>query len=161
MEIAAEFQIVPMVIDDYDEVLALWQRTEGMGLDLEDADSREGFTLYLRRNPGMCFTARVDGQLAGTALCGHDGRRGYLTHLAVAPEFRRRGIGSALIDRCLAMLRAEGIARCNIFVFADNETGRCFWERRGWMAYPNVTLMQTVTDSAKTMSLLAGTGGEK
>jgi len=156
-----EFEIIPMTVDEYDKVLALWQRTEGMGLDLEDADSREGFALYLRRNLGTCFTARVDGRLAGTVLCGHDGRRGYLTHLAVATEFRRRGIGSALIDRCLAILRAEGIARCNIFVFDNNETGRRFWERRGWMLYPTVSLMQTVTDGTKTMSLLTSTGDGK
>lgn len=73
--------IAAMRLADFDEVLALWQRTEGVGLN--ESDTRENIASYLQRNPGMSFVARdPDGKLIGAVLCGHEGRRGYLHHLA-------------------------------------------------------------------------------
>jgi hypothetical protein len=47
------FMLVPFAISDFDEVLALWQRTEGVGLN--ESDTRENIAGYLPRNPGMSF----------------------------------------------------------------------------------------------------------
>jgi ribosomal protein S18 acetylase RimI-like enzyme len=74
-------------------------------------------------------------------LCGHDGRRGYLQHLAVAPDARHKGIGRALVDRCLTTLADDGITRCHIFVYTDNETGLGFWESAGWFRRGNLLIM--------------------
>jgi len=137
--------ISPMSINDYDEVLALWQHTDGVGLDLDDADSRENINLYLQRNPGMSFIARAGSQLIGAVLCGHDGRRGFLHHLAVDPAFRKQGLGHLLVEHCLGALRNCGITRCYIMVFADNAAGQCFWNNAGWHAREDLLLMQAVT----------------
>ena len=51
-------------IDTYDDALALWQQSEGVGLS--DADSREGIAAYLGRNPGMSFIAATNGRVVGT-----------------------------------------------------------------------------------------------
>src|SRR5512135_3277007 len=99
-----------MTIDDYAAAYALWQNSEGIGLS--SADSRDGIAHLLQRNPGLSCVAEEDGILAGAVLCSTDGRRGYLHHLAVAPQFRRRGIGRALVDHSLECLRREGIQKC-------------------------------------------------
>lgn len=65
------------------------------------------------------------------ALCGHDGRRGFLYRLAVAHEQRRSGLATALVEHALAALRAEGIPRCMLFVLADNDAAAGFWESVG------------------------------
>jgi N-acetylglutamate synthase len=97
MDKAMNCDIVPMTIADYDEVIKLWQNVEGVGLhDYED--SREGISFYLDRNPGLSFVARQAGLLVGAVLCGHDGRRGSINHLAVALEFRMHSIGKMLVD---------------------------------------------------------------
>lgn len=139
-------QIVPMTIDDYDDAIALWQRTPGIGLHLDNADSREQIARYLRRNDGMSFVVRNDDRLIGVVMCGHDGRRGYLHHLAVDDACRQLGIGSALIARCLAALRDEGISHCNINVYVDNLSGRDFWARRGWWERSDLVVMQTACE---------------
>ncbi|MHB9022878.1 MAG: GNAT family N-acetyltransferase [Armatimonadota bacterium] len=139
-----DYMIRPMTIDDYDDALALWQRTEGMWLDTDDVDSREAIAYFLRRNAGLSFIARCDGTLIGAVLCGHDGRRGYLNHLAVDQHHRRRGIGSALAQRSLAGLHAAGISRCNLIVLGENEAGRHFWLQRGWVERMNTVRMQRV-----------------
>ncbi len=127
--------------DDYTEVLALWQSCEGIGLS--DSDSREAIAAYLARNPGMSSVARQpDGRLVGAVLCGDDGRRGYLHHLAVPPDSRGRGIGSALLARCFERLAARGIPKCNVFLFADNEAGREFWQHGGWSSRPDLEILQ-------------------
>jgi len=127
--------ISKMTISDYPTVLALWRSVEGVGLHEEESDSPEGIARYLARNPGMSFVARIHGQTVGAVLCGHDGRRGYLNHLAVAASQRRKGIATALIGRCLRALGREGIAKCNLFVFAANEPATAFWRRLGWRDY--------------------------
>jgi putative acetyltransferase len=139
-----EIEIAEMAMGDYEEVAALWERTEGVGLD-QDSDCAEKVRLYLERNPGLSFVARLDGKLVGAVLCGHDGRRGYLHHLAVEENCRRAGIGSALVDRCLGGLGAAGIAKCNIFLFGDNELGSRFWSATGWNARRDLVFMQKWT----------------
>ncbi|MFQ5903472.1 MAG: GNAT family N-acetyltransferase [Candidatus Binatia bacterium] len=71
-----------MALQDYDEVLALWQTSEGVGLS--DADLEEGVARFLDRNPGLSFVALDGEHLVGAVLCGHDGRRGYIHHLVVS-----------------------------------------------------------------------------
>jgi GNAT superfamily N-acetyltransferase len=89
----------PMTIADYDAVAGL---LDGIpGVRLRDADSIEGVARYLDRNPGMSFVAEADAGVAGCLFGGHDGRRGYLNHLAVAPTYRRRGIATRLVSHAL------------------------------------------------------------
>jgi ribosomal protein S18 acetylase RimI-like enzyme len=87
-------------IEDYDAVVTLWRRSEGVGLN--ESDTREAIAAFLRRNPRLSFVAQKRGRIIGIVLCGHDGRRGYLHHLAVSKHHRQRGIGRQLVVACLA-----------------------------------------------------------
>jgi ribosomal protein S18 acetylase RimI-like enzyme len=130
----------PFRMEDYDPVFALWQRCEGVGLGA--SDTRAAIAAYLRRNPGLSFVAQMKSRLVGAVLCGHDGRRGYLHHLAVSKRHRRAGLGRRLVDICLERLRRIDIQKCNIFVFADNVEGMTFWTRTGWTPRPDLSLLQ-------------------
>lgn len=122
--------IIPLGIEDYDSVYAFWHTVEGMGLS--DADSRDSLKAYLDRNPGMSMVAKDGDTIAATALCGHDGRRGYIHHLAVAPSYRGRGLGKDIVERCKDVLRKEGIQKCHIFIYSNNEEGKEFWRSVNW-----------------------------
>jgi ribosomal protein S18 acetylase RimI-like enzyme len=140
-----DYTIRQMMLDDYDRAYALWRTADGVCLDEED--SRDGIALYLRRNQGLCFVAIVGEQLVGTVLCGHEGRRGILRHLVVAPDFRGKGIARDLINHCRAALAREGIRKCNIFVLDSNVEGRRFWEHMGWrLLEDDFRLMQIPTE---------------
>jgi GNAT superfamily N-acetyltransferase len=65
-------------------------------------------------------------------MSGHDGRRGYLQHLLVLPNFRRQGISTALVNQCLDGLEAVGIKKSHIDVLKTNETGASYWTHKGW-----------------------------
>jgi ribosomal protein S18 acetylase RimI-like enzyme len=128
-----------MTEDDYDAVHALWKATPGIGLS--EADERRNIASFLVYNRGLSFVAETDGKLAGAVLGSFDGRRGYLHHLAVAPDVRRAGIGRKLVARSLEALRARGVRRCHIFVMADNADGQRFWERVGWFRRNDLLVM--------------------
>jgi ribosomal protein S18 acetylase RimI-like enzyme len=132
------FTIREMTIADYEDVLALWRATPGLGLS--EADGRQPIARFLQCNRGLSFVALAAGETAGAVLGCTDGRRGYLHHLAVAPERRRLGMGRALVERSLAAMRERGLRRCHIFVYADNRDGREFWERTGWFERKDLVL---------------------
>jgi ribosomal protein S18 acetylase RimI-like enzyme len=133
------FTIREMAEGDYDAVYALWKATPGIGLS--EADERRNIASFLAHNRGLSFVAEADSRLAGAVLGSFDGRRGYLHHLAVAPEHRRAGVGSALVARSLDALRGHGVRRCHIFVMAGNAEGQRFWERIGWFRRHDLLVM--------------------
>ena len=120
-----------MTIDDYEKLFEMWQNTPNMGLRSLD-DSKEGISLFLKRNPTTNFVAYDDDKLIGTILCGHDGRRGYIYHTVVLPEYRRQGIATNLVDMAVKALQEEGITRVCLNVMETNEQGKKFWIDRGW-----------------------------
>jgi len=124
------FAVRPMRIDDYDAVMALMKQTPG--ISMRDADSRDATVRYLTRNPDLSFVAEAEGACVGCVMAGHDGRRGYMQHLVVLPTHRRRGIASALVERCLAALEVVGIQKTHIDVLKTNTDGTAYWQRQGW-----------------------------
>ena len=135
-----------MNIDDYEPVYSLWGDIEGIGLS--DADSKEGIKRFLARNPGLSFIAMDGEQIVGAALCGHDGRRGYIHHLVVTKSHRKQGIGKSLVGRCMYALMRIGIAKCHLFVYGDNQEAIRFWNKVGWTERVELMMMsQHLADS--------------
>jgi ribosomal protein S18 acetylase RimI-like enzyme len=130
-----------MSIQDYAEVSAFWAGIAGLGIHLEDVDSREYIKRYLVRNPGLSFVARSACRVIGTVLCGHDGRRGILYHLAVDPDYRELGVGRDLVNHCLRALAKAGINKCYIFIFSNNTKAKSFWRKIGWSRYEGLDAM--------------------
>jgi ribosomal protein S18 acetylase RimI-like enzyme len=125
-----EIQTREFRIEDYQEAIELWNRIEG--LDIAEGDDRETIRRFLQRNPGLSRVAMNDAAMVGAVLCGHDGRRGYVYHLAVDPTYRGQGVGRRLIAECLAGLKEAGLERANILVANDNPRGLEFWNSCGW-----------------------------
>ena len=140
-------KIRDMSIGDYTNAYALWLSCPGIGLHPAD-DSREGIVRFLDRNPKTCFVAEADGRLIGTIMAGNDGRRGYIYHTAVHPNYRGRGIGSALVQAAIQALERLGIGKAALVVLETNADGNVFWEKQGFtvrtdLTYRNKTLEQT------------------
>lgn len=119
-----------MTIDDYEDVVYLWEKTEGIGLS--EADKRENIQVFLNRNKGLSYVYLEDNKIIGGVLCGHDGRRGYIHHLAVDKLYRGKKVGSELMETCLEALKNKGIEKCHLFVFNKNTLGQVFWKNTGW-----------------------------
>ncbi len=120
-----------MTIDDYDEVYELWRKIKGFGIRSID-DSRVGIEHFLKRNPTTSIVAEENDKIVGSILCGHDGRRGCLYHVCVDEEYRRRGIGKAMVVKAMEALQAEHINKVSLIAFTKNDIGNSFWRTIGW-----------------------------
>ena len=125
-------EIQRMTLTDYSQLFSLWKSIPGVGINERD-DSEEGISLFLARNPSTCFTAKEDGRLVGSVLCGFDGRRAYIYHMCVDVSFRNKGIASSLMKAVEEELSRMGVTKSALVVFRDNEVGNAFWQSSGWV----------------------------
>ena len=126
-----DVQIRTMTIEDYEGVRDLWLTIEGFALRSID-DSREGVERFLMRNPTTSVVAVLEGRIVGAILCGHDGRRGCFYHVCVLKEYRKQGIGKAMVVRAMEALRKERINKVSLIAFTKNDVGNSFWRGIGW-----------------------------
>ena len=125
------FTVRTMTIKDYQGVHALWMSIKGFAMRSID-DSQAGLERFLKRNPTTSVVAVSDNQIVGAILCGHDGRRGCLYHVCVREEYRRMGVGKAMVVHCMDKLRKEEISKVSLIAFTANDIGNAFWKQIGW-----------------------------
>jgi ribosomal protein S18 acetylase RimI-like enzyme len=102
------------------------------GIKIRPGDDDESLARFAARNPGLLILAEEHGHLVGSALAGWDGRRGWLYHVAVHKDERRRGIGRDLVVELESRLRALGCPKLNLIVWDDNTWAMRFWEALGY-----------------------------
>jgi len=123
-------EIYPLRTEDYAAATVLWQGCDGIRLRQEDA-AETFFRRFIARNSELCLGAWEADRLIGAVLVGHDSRRAYLYHLAVAETHRRQGIGRRLVQAVLKDLNRIDITKVHLFVETDNDAGLAFWRTIG------------------------------
>jgi len=154
-KILNEVNIVPMKPEDYDDVRALWMTIRGFGIRALD-DSREDIERFIARNPTTSVVAKAGNRIIGSILCGSDGRQGALYHVCVTKEYRRRGIGRAMVGFCMHQLRAMGINKVALIAFTTNEAGNAFWNRIGWTKKTNVNYYEFILNEDNITQFITG-----
>ena len=122
-------QFRPLTIEDYDEVSVLWKRA---GIKLTLSDTKPEIEKLLIRNPQTCFVA-LKGIKIISAVCGSwDGRRGFVHHLAVLPEYQGKGIGREMMAEVERRFNAAGIVKMTFLVEQDNLEVVAFYRKLGY-----------------------------
>lgn len=117
--------------EDYHTVIALWN-SAGEGIHVRRSDEPEEIQKKLQRDPDLFLVAEQGGQVIGTVLGGFDGRRGMVYHLAVDANFRKQGIGEALMNELEQRLKHKGCIKYYLLVTRDNQDAIRFYEKHGW-----------------------------
>lgn len=126
-----EYEIRFLVIDDYDELLNLWQDS-GLPCRPRGRDSRQAIEREMRR-PETCFLGMFNGaKLIGAVLGTSDGRKGWINRLAIAPEYRRRGLGNILIEECEKFLDSLGLKVIAALIEGDNKASFAAFKKAGY-----------------------------
>lgn len=121
-----------MELKDYERVIQLWNSCDGVHMHRDYSETYEGMKNFLNRNPGMSFIA-LDGEIiVGAVLGSHDGRRGFLNHLAVMKPYRKQEIARLIVDKVIGALKSEGMQKIAAFVLKNNEDARAFWRKLGF-----------------------------
>ena len=124
-------------LNDYAAALELWRGTDGVNVG--PSDTPEEIQKKLQRAPDLFLMAEVDRRIIGTIIGGYDGRRGLIYHLAVHADFRKQGIGAALLKEVEARLKAKGCRKAYLLVKKGNSASD-FYEKRGWSDMDNIRL---------------------
>ncbi|MDW8031383.1 MAG: GNAT family N-acetyltransferase [Candidatus Bipolaricaulota bacterium] len=124
-------QIRPMKLEDYDAVIALWQRA-GLSFEPHGRDSRPSLARQLKDSGHLMFVAEAEGQLIGTVFGSHDGRKGWINRLAVDPRYRRQGLAQQLIKKAEEALTREGLIIVGALVEASNEPSLELFRKLGY-----------------------------
>lgn len=127
-----EVTIREMRMGDYDLVQLLWAEAalpfRPQGRDQPDRVARE-----LRKGTAVFLLAEVDGRLAGVVLGTHDGRKGWINRLAVAPAYQRRGIARRLVRETETRLEALGLEVVAALIETHNQESLSFFQAIGYL----------------------------
>jgi ribosomal protein S18 acetylase RimI-like enzyme len=116
-------------IDEVEALPALWKRAETGPSTTETADD---VRWLLERDADALLVADVDGEIVGSLIAGWDGWRGTFYRLAVDPEYRRRGLATAMVRAGEERLRALGAKRLNAIVESEEADAMAFWASAGY-----------------------------
>ena len=120
-------------LDDYDELLALWQRAGLHSLKPQGRDSRAGLTRQLASTIQIILGLEVDGRLVGAVVATHDSRKGWINRLAVNPDHRRRGYAARLIAAAEETLRDQDVHVIAALVESDNPASLALFQKVGYV----------------------------
>jgi ribosomal protein S18 acetylase RimI-like enzyme len=133
-----ELVIEPYKESDAPRVLALWAEVFPNPSAWNDPAAEIARKLRVQRE--LFLVARLDGDLAGTAMAGFDGHRGWVHYVAVSPQQRRHGVGRALLEQAERRLRAAGCAKINLQVRAGNEGVVPFYQALGYEVEERISM---------------------
>lgn len=126
---------------DVEAVVALWQ---ACGLTRPWNDPYKDISFARRGRESTVLVGEADGLLVATIMAGHDGHRGMLYYLAVTPERRRQGLGTAAVKAAEAWLAGRGVWKINLLVRAENAAVKGFYEALGYEVNPVLCMARKI-----------------
>ncbi len=120
-------------VEDYASIVEVWSAV-GLSVRRQGRESEPEFRRQLAQFPDLYLVATDGDRVVGVVLGSHDHRKGWINRLAVLPEYRRRGVASALISSCDSAIRSLGIGIVAAFVEPGNAASRIIFEKMGYRA---------------------------
>lgn len=130
-------QIRPYRASDEHAVIAIWREC---GLIRPWNDPKRDIARKLTEQPELFLVAVDEQKLAGTAMVGFDGHRGWVYYLAVAPGRQRESIGSTLMAEAERLLLEQGCPKVCLMVRSSNADVIEFYRKLGYVQDDVVTL---------------------
>ena len=128
----------------YDDVIRLWRIT---GISMGSSDNKEELARMAHQNPNLFLIGKVSDAIIGVVMGGFDGRRGYVHHLAVDPNYQKKGFGKLLMNELIKRFRQEGVHKVHLFIEKRNNKVVDFYRNLGWEVREDLTVMSHVTDN--------------
>ena len=123
-------------LGDESAVTALWKEC---GLTVPYNDPAADFRFALGKfNSDILVTE----DLVGAVMVGHDGHRGWLYYLAVAPARQRQGVGRMLVTAAEQWLAERGVPKVHLMVRETNMAVAAFYQRLGFDLMPRITMQK-------------------
>ena len=128
---------------DLAAVVALWQDCE---LTRPWNPPERDIAFCRHSGHGSVFLAEENGDIAGSVMAGHDGHRGWIYYLAVAPARRREGIGRWLMTHAEHWLAAQGVPKAMLLIRETNNAVAAFYQRLGYVIEPRLLMTKSLAE---------------
>jgi len=129
--------------DLYEEIVKLWRKA---GINVGSSDTREELEKVLQRNPDLFLIGKIHQKVVGVVIGGFDGRRGYVHHLAIDPDYQKKGYGKMIMDELIEKFRKIGVHKIHLFIEKYNKNVVEFYQNLGWEIRDDLIMMSYVPD---------------
>lgn len=136
-------KIEKFTMESYEDIVELWRKS---GISVGSTDTRDEIERMLQRNPNLFLIGKVDNKVIGVVMGGFDGRRGYVHHLAIDPDYQRRGFGTMIMDDLIKRFRKIGVHKVHLFIEKYNKELVEFYMNLGWEIRDDLIMMSFVPD---------------
>ncbi len=122
---------------DYDAVTALWDAC-GLPYKPRGRDTRQKIGVEVTKETAAFLVAVIENRIIGSVLATHDGRKGWINRLAVAPEFQHQGIAQLLLHEAENTLYDLGMEIIACLIEDYNDPSMAFVSKAGYQHHPNI-----------------------
>lgn len=136
-------KIEKFTMESYEDIVELWRKS---GISVGSTDTRDEIERMLQRNPNLFLIGKVDNKVIGVVMGGFDGRRGYVHHLAIDPDYQRIGFGTMIMDDLIKRFRKIGVHKVHLFIEKYNKELVEFYMNLGWEIRDDLIMMSFVPD---------------
>lgn len=130
-------EIRQLGIGDYEEIVALWQKAK-LPFKPKGRDKKESIAVRMAANPDFFLGAFEDNHLIGVVILTCDGRKGWLNHLAIDPDYRRRGVANALVAESEKILRKHGMKIFCVLINDWNKVSMTLFKKCGYVEHRDI-----------------------
>jgi ribosomal protein S18 acetylase RimI-like enzyme len=134
-------KIEEYTMDDYQNIVNLWKKA---GINVGSSDTKEELQKMLDRNPNLCLIGKLNKKVIAVVLGGYDGRRGYVHHLAVDPDYQHKGYGRELMDELISRFKIMLVHKIHLFIESYNLPVVEFYKKLGWEIRDDLVMMSFV-----------------
>ena len=127
----------------YKKVIELWRRA---GISVGSTDTKEELERMLQRNPDLFLIGKIDDNIISVVMGGFDGRRGYVHHLAVDPEYQKKGYGKKIMQELIKRFLELKVHKVHLFIEKYNKDTINFYKNLGWDKRDDLIMMSYVPD---------------
>ncbi len=136
-----KMKIEKFKIESYDEVVGLWRKA---GIEIVSSDTIDEVTRVLNRNPDLFLIGKLHEKVMAVVIGTFDGRRGYVHHLAVDPDYQKVGFGKTIMDALIEQFRTKNIQKVHLFIEKSNKSVIKFYSNLGWDVREDLIMMSFV-----------------
>lgn len=132
-----ELKVRKMTLKDYDSVIALWKEGN-VPYRPQGRDSKKNIIEQIQQLNCYFLVAEVNKKIIGAIVGTHDGRKGWINRLVVAPSFRKKGIAKRLIEEIEHHFTSLGIDIVACLIEDWNTTSMQVFEQLGYTKHTDI-----------------------